>query len=304
MSWFGEASKRRKWLVAVSGGADSVALLHLLLREGFRNLVVCHVDHRLRGRASTGDAAFVKRLADRLGLPGETARVDVRRLAEERRESLETAARNARHEFFRECAARHRCNRVLLAHHADDQAETILWNLLRGSHGPKGMKEIQEVKGLEFHRPLLGWRRKQLREWLSSNQLKWREDATNDEPLAVRNRLRNEVFPLLDEIGGRDGVGSFIRLLEDFAEISSVTEFALKQVDILDPQNRVHLLQFKKLPPALQGEVLARYLVQHGIAPSRDLLKRSLEMIDGSASSVNLPGGKRLRRRAGRLFVE
>ncbi|MBX3742727.1 MAG: tRNA lysidine(34) synthetase TilS [Akkermansiaceae bacterium] len=304
MSWFGEASKRRKWLVAVSGGADSVALLHLLFQEGFRNLVVCHVDHRLRGRVSTADAAFVKRLAARLGLPCEMTRVDVRRLAEERRQSMETAARHARHGFFRECAARHRCNRVVLAHHADDQAETLLWNLLRGSHGLKGMKEMNAVNGLEFHRPLLDWRRKQLREWLSSNRLKWREDATNNEPLAVRNRLRNEVFPLLDEIGGRDGIGSFVRLMEDFAEISSVTDFALKKVDIIDPQKRLHLPQFKTLPLALQREALARYLLQNEITPSRDLLNRSLEMIDGEPSSVNLPGGKRLRRRAGRLLIE
>ncbi len=304
MSWFVEASKRRKWLVGVSGGADSVALLHLLVREGFRNLVVCHIDHRLRGSASTGDATFVKRLADRLGLPCEVGRVDVRRMAEERRESLETAARNARHGFFRECAARHRCKRVILAHHGDDQAETILWNLLRGSYGPKGMKEIQFINGLDFHRPLLGWRRNQLREWLSSNRLKWREDATNDEPLAVRNRLRNEVFPLLDEIGGRDSVGSFVRLMADFTEISTVIDFALKQVDVIDPQKRLHLPQLRMLPPFLQREAVARYLSRNEIPLSRDLLNQSLEMIDGLPSSINLPGGKRLRRRAGRLFVE
>ncbi len=304
MSWFEEASKRRKWLVGVSGGADSVALLHLLLQAGFRNLVVCHMDHRLRGRASTGDAAFVKRLADRLGLSCEVARVDVRRLAEERRESLETAARNARHAFFRECAKRHRCSRVLLAHHADDQAETVLWNLLRGSYGPKGMKEVQYVNGLEFHRPLLGWRRNQLREWLSSNRLKWREDATNDEPFTVRNRLRNEVFPLLDDIGGRDSAVSFTRLMSDFVELQAVMDFALKNVDLFDPQKRLHLPTFRNMPPVLQFEALARYLSQHDVPLSRDLLNRSLEMIDGPSSVINLPGGKYLRRRAGRLFVD
>jgi tRNA(Ile)-lysidine synthase len=305
MSWFGEASKRRKWLVAVSGGADSVALLHLLLQEGFRNLVVCHVDHRLRGRASTADAAFVKRLAARLGLSLEMTRVDVRRLAEERRESMETAARNARHEFFRECATRHRCNRVILAHHADDQAETVLWNLLRGSHGLKGMKMMNAAAGLEFHRPLLSWRREEIRDWLSSHRLKWREDASNTEAVAIRNRLRNEVFPLLDEVTGRDSVIAFNRLLVDFEEIEAIKTFTLKMADVFDPQTRIHISELKRMPIPLQREVIVRYLKENGIIPSRDLIKRSLEMTDGSSFAViNLPGGRYLRRRERRLFIE
>lgn len=305
MSWFAEASKRRKWLVGVSGGADSVALLHLLLQEGFRKLVVCHLDHCLRDKASTGDAAFVKRLAARWNLPFEVARVDVLRVAEERRESLESAARNARHEFFLECAGRHRCQRIVLAHHADDQAETILWNLLRGSHGLKGMKELQKIHGLEFHRPLLGWRRQELRVWLSGNRLKWREDATNAEPVAVRNRLRNEAIPLLGEIAGRDVVSSLNRLKEDFSEVSQLMEFALQQADVFDPQGRLHLPKLKTLPLVLQRGAIARYLDDQGVTLNRDLLTRATEMIGGAVFSViNLPGGRYLRRRAGRVFLD
>src|SRR6478609_3462356 len=161
--WFASASKTKRWLVGVSGGADSVALLHLLAAEGFRKAVVCHLDHGLRGRASAEDAKFVKRLAEKLGLHCEVGRADVRGRMLARGESLETAARNARHDFFAACARNHRCPRVLLAHHADDQAETVLWNLLRGSHGLKGMRDTQllvteaGVK-LELIRPLLGIR--------------------------------------------------------------------------------------------------------------------------------------------------
>src|SRR5690606_11858726 len=167
----------RRWLVGVSGGADSVALLHLLVESGFRNLVVCHLDHRLRGRASAGDALFVRRLAEKLGLPCESGRADVARRMEECGGSLETVARHARHEFFAECARRHRCRRVILAHHADDQAETVMWNLLRGSHGLKGMEETRElITGsgdvLEIHRPLLAVRREALVAWLEARRLK------------------------------------------------------------------------------------------------------------------------------------
>lgn len=305
MSWFEEASRRRKWLVGVSGGADSVALLHLLVEKGFRKLVVCHLDHGLRGAASRGDARFVVRLAEKLGLKCEAGRVDVAELAKAGKESVETAARRARHGFFRECGASHRCEQVVLAHHADDQAETVLWNLLRGSHGLKGMKEVQRMNGLEFHRPLLEWRRGELREWLSSNRLKWREDATNAEAVAVRNRLRNEALPLLAEISGRDPVTALVRLSEDWRAQESIMDFALKKAEFIDPQGRIHLNTVRGLPIALRREAVARYFIDRGVAVDRDLLERSIEMIDlAEIHVVNLPGGRRFRRRAGRLFVE
>jgi tRNA(Ile)-lysidine synthase len=193
-------------LVAVSGGADSVALLHLLAGAGLRNLVVCHLDHRLRGRASTEDARFVDRLAGKLGLRCEIGRADVRVMMAETGESMETAARRARHEFFASCAREFRCERVFLAHHADDQAETVLWNLLRGSRDLKGMSEIQklEISGtlIEIVRPLLEFRHRDLVAWLQAHKLSWREDASNREPVAIRNRLRGVPAPLPGGFGG------------------------------------------------------------------------------------------------------
>src|SRR5690606_4521781 len=98
--WFRVSPKRRRYLAGISGGADSVALLHLLHRHGFRDIVVCHLDHRLRGRASTGDARFVATLAKRLGYRIESTREDVGKRSRETGASLETAAREARHAFF------------------------------------------------------------------------------------------------------------------------------------------------------------------------------------------------------------
>lgn len=305
MSWFTEVPKARKWLVGVSGGADSVALLHLLVEHGFRKLVVCHLDHRLRGRASTGDAKFVERLAATLGLPAEIGRVDVALLAKKTRESLETAARRARHAFFAECAAKHRCQRVILAHHADDQAETVLWNLLRGSHGLRGMKEVQSIDRLEIHRPLLKWRREELKTLLSSNCLLWREDASNGEPIAVRNRLRNEVLPLLAEVSGRDPVVALQRELGHWEELRQITDWALKKADVIDPQGRMHLKALRYLPSALQRAAIADYLTRNGVLLDRDTLERSLQLIETTDLwVVNLPKGRHFRRRAGRLFVE
>lgn len=308
--WLAKASRGGRWLVGVSGGADSVALLHLLVAGGFRNLVVCHLDHRLRGRASTEDARFVRRLAEKLGLKCEIGRVDVRQRMKERGESMETAARTARHEFLAECAAKHHCRKVLLAHHADDQAETVLWNLLRGSHGLKGMRAEQEITvagtGLHLVRPLLGVRHAALVAWLESQHHPWREDASNQEPVAVRNRLRNEIFPLLAEISGRDAVAAFVRGAADAAEREDLENEALERANVLDPQGRLHLPALRKLPPDIQRAALRRFLLDHGI-PSIDraLLQRAIGLLDtANPAVVNLPGGGKLRRRAGRLWID
>ncbi|MFZ9937362.1 MAG: tRNA lysidine(34) synthetase TilS [Luteolibacter sp.] len=307
--WIAQAPRRARWLVAVSGGADSVALLHLLHRAGFRNLVVCHLDHRLRGRASTSDARFVSQLASRLGVKCEPGRADVRTMMKQSGESLETAARRARHAFFVECARKHRCRRVLLAHHADDQAETVLWNLLRGSHGLKGMKAEQEITvdgfQLELIRPLLDTRRADLVAWLRANRLKWRDDASNLEAIAVRNRLRNEAMPLLAEISGRDPVAALVRGARDSTEREDMENDLLRQAKLLDPQGRLHLGALRALPRSIQRRAIADFLTSPCVgAIDRALLDRALALLDPSAPpAINLPGGRQLRRRAGRLFV-
>jgi tRNA(Ile)-lysidine synthase len=127
-----------RYLIGVSGGRDSIALLNLLLGFGYEKLVVCHLNHRLRGAASRADARFVEKVARNLGLDCEIGSVDVGALAKRCKLSIETAARFARLAFFVEVARRRRCSRIFLAHHADDLVETALLNLFRGA-GPGGM---------------------------------------------------------------------------------------------------------------------------------------------------------------------
>ncbi len=308
--WLETASKRSKWLVGVSGGADSAALLRLLVESGFSNLVACHLNHGLRGRESAADARFVAALARRLRVACEVSRTSVPRVMRETGASMETAAREARLAFFAGCARKHRCRRVLLAHHADDQAETVLWNLLRGSRGLRGMAEEQTIRvdgiTLTLIRPLLNCRRAALSGWMAANGHRWREDASNAEPVAIRNRIRNEVFPLLEEIALRDPVPPILRAWADSRGFAALESELLAMADLEDPSGRIHLPSLRRLPSGPRLTVLRNYLEKRGVRViDRALLERcdALSSAD-AAPAVNLPGGKRLRRTAGRLWME
>ncbi len=153
------------YLVGVSGGRDSIALLHWLIQAGYKNLIVCHLDHRLRGRSSQADARFVEKLAAKYHVDCELGSANVPTEAKKKKMSIETAAREARYSFFAKVAKRRRCDTIFLAHHADDLVETFLINLFRGA-GLTGLAAMRKVStrrvnnvDLTIVRPLLSiWR--------------------------------------------------------------------------------------------------------------------------------------------------
>lgn len=185
-------------VVAVSGGADSVALLDLLvsLKELDLTLVVAHLNHCLRGPESDGDAAFVADLARRCGLPAEIGTADVRDISRQRKLSLEEAGRTARYEWLRDVAHARGADRVALGHHADDQAETFLLRLLRGS-GTTGLCAMRPLTAGLYARPLLCLTRAEILSYLEERGLSFRVDASNDDRSFLRNRIRHECLPYL-----------------------------------------------------------------------------------------------------------
>jgi tRNA(Ile)-lysidine synthase len=186
--------------VAVSGGADSVALLLLLLelREKLGIVLsVVHFNHKLRGKASDADEKFVAKLAAKHGLEFHSASVYVAKKAKKERANLEDAARRARYDYFRSLAKSGTCTKIAVAHTADDQAETVLAHLLRGT-GLAGLGGIHPVAG-PIIRPLLGIRRSELRRFLRARKQTWREDATNRDTKRMRARIREKLLPLLDK---------------------------------------------------------------------------------------------------------
>jgi len=185
--------------VAVSGGADSVALLLLLLELREQLCVVLsvvHFNHQLRGRASDTDEKFVAALASHHDLPFFAAREDIASKARREHSNVEDAARRSRYSFFENLARDHHLDKIAVAHTADDQAETVLSHMLRGT-GLSGLAGIHPESGSAF-RPLLKFRRQDLRSYLRLRRQTWREDATNRDTRRLRARIRSRLLPLLE----------------------------------------------------------------------------------------------------------
>lgn len=292
-----------------------MALLHCLVASGWKHLIVSHLDHQLRGRESDGDAAFVKRLTKKFGLVCEVHREDIAARSKDKKQSLETAARNARDAFFHALSEKHTTPHVFLAHHAEDNAETILGNLCRGSglHGISGMPlSATTRKGLTKLRPLLETRRAEIDAYLKVHRLQWREDSSNTSRAHRRNRLRHDVLPMLSDANGRDVVELILRTARlatrDEACLQETATHLVEQERLLAPDGSLLITsEFKRAHSAVQSRILKHWLSELRNVPLVGAyeVESALAMLqpDGPAKT-NLHGGLHLRRKAKRLWVE
>ncbi len=298
-----------RYLIGVSGGRDSIALLHLLRSAGYQELIVCHLDHRLRGRASNADARFVENVASAAALDCEIGVTDVRALAKESKGSIETAARIARFGFFVSVARRRRCRTIFLAHHADDLVETALLNLFRGA-SPGGIAAMREVSvhrigkfPLTILRPLLGVWRRQIDVYVKEHALKFREDATNRLLSARRNRIRHRILPYVEHQLGREVRENIWRT----AKIWSDEDVLLDSLgSAVAGDETLDVLRLREIPIALQRRVIRRWLRRKEIANlSFDLVEniRSLISLDARRAKTNLPRNLFVRRQKNKLFI-
>jgi len=244
---------------AVSGGADSVALLRLFMELRAELGVVVsavHFNHRLRGKASELDEKFVAELAEKLGATLHVGRADVAWKARREKANLEDAARRARYEFFARLAGQGAVDWVATAHTQDDQAETVLAHILRGT-GVAGLSGIHPVSG-RVVRPLLGFRREELQKYLRAKRQTWREDATNRDLTRTRARMRKKLLPLLEKDFNLAAVEHLAALADRAREQGSLVQHLAQQV-------------FAKSVTMNRGEarvVLAELLSPLGIAPA------------------------------------
>lgn len=215
------AGKRQGWLdspgivVALSGGGDSVALLWLLKTFFTGRLVAAHLDHCTREGASHEDAAFCRELCEKWSLALRVKRVEVHSV-KERGESFEMAGRRERYAHFFATAEEEGLPFIALGHSADDLVETQLMNLFRGT-GLAGLRGIPETRG-KIVRPIIGWRRDELRELLRVNDVGWREDASNTDTIYRRNRVREELLPWVREHFNPNFDAAMVGLAEQIGE--------------------------------------------------------------------------------------
>ncbi|MGC2626210.1 MAG: tRNA lysidine(34) synthetase TilS [Candidatus Udaeobacter sp.] len=321
-----------RYLIGVSGGHDSVALLHWLIRLGYERLVVCHLNHRLRGRSGDADARFVNRLVERYNqeLAGQAPRrrgkrdarpttvgrfefelgsTNIRALGKQQKMSIETAAREARYTFFAETARRRNCRTIFVAHHADDLVETFLINLFRGagSAGLAAMREIftRRIDGVDLTivRPFLCVWRKEIDDYVGQHQLRFREDATNKNLTPLRNRIRHRIIPYLEKMLGRNIRQNIWRTAMIAADEEKWIESELRDAAHAD----FSVVKLRSLPIALQRRALLKWLRAQNVTDvGFDAIERvrSLADRDTRIAKVNLPGNRHARRRAGKIFLE
>ena len=303
----------QRLLVGVSGGCDSVVLLDILRSLGY-GVVVVHVNHRLRGAESDGDAEFVRWLAG--SDECHVFRRDVAAHARKNGHSIETAGRDIRRACFARVARASGLRHLVLAHHADDQAETMLWNLARGcglgglaAMAPAEEQTLSRDCHLLVLRPLLGLRRSDLLAHARARGLVWREDESNRNPAFTRNRIRHELLPALAAASGRDPVAALARLAgiarDEDAFLGQCAAEALARMGA-DNQS-LDVAGLRSLPVAIARRVLLLWIAS--VAPVRPGFREieaalAIALASGPPSRINLTGGCHLARRNKRLWFE
>lgn len=293
-------------IVALSGGADSVCLLSVLkelsgLPKGpVAELKAVHVHHGLRGAEADRDVAFARDLCVRLGIPFTMVARDVAGYGAEHRLSTEEAGRILRYEALEAEAKAWGAQKIALAHHRDDNAETILHHLLRGS-GLRGLSGIRPVQGNRI-RPLLCVGRKEIEEYLAEQGLAWCEDSTNLSGDYTRNRIRNQVMPLLQESVNGRAVENILRAGQVFSEADVYLEWVARQV--WEQAGTVESCPFPRaqIPLAFlqeQDHIIRIYLYRHMMdllgSGKRNVTSRHYQQMDGllngaAGSRCSLPG--------------
>lgn len=237
--------KGKKLLVAISGGIDSVALTYLLSELDF-NISLAHCNFNLREKESDLDEDFVKKLGNKLDIAVFTTQFNTEAFAKENKQSTQIAARSLRYSWFQKLEKKHSFDYVLTAHHADDNLETFLINLTRGS-GLDGLTGIPEING-RIVRPLLRFSSKEILTFIKENKIDWREDKSNAQTKYIRNKIRHKVVPILKEINP-SLLNTFAKTAEYLKESRHIIEDRIKKVssEVLTIDKNMMAINIQKL---------------------------------------------------------
>ena len=301
-------------LAAVSGGADSVAMLHML--HGLRKplgikLSIAHMDHRIRGEEARREAAFVRELAAGLGLAFVAEARDVPEHKAASGLSLQEAAREVRYGFFSDAMAATGANKLALAHQADDQAETVLMRLVRGA-SLKGLAGIPACRDGYIIRPLIAVERREIEAWLRERGIAWAPDTSAGEQQYLRNKIRHQLMPLLRDhynpgIVATLGRTAALMRQDEQALEALVDDMAASRVEIKDQEHVIAVTALREAGPDLYGRLVRRIIA--GLkGDTRELTEKHIEAIirliekPGPSRTVQLPGPWCVRRQYGALI--
>ncbi|MGN0353499.1 MAG: tRNA lysidine(34) synthetase TilS [Muricoprocola sp.] len=301
-------------IVGVSGGADSLCLLFLLMelqKEVPFQITVVHVEHGIRGEESMEDARYVEEICKENQVEFHMERVDIRQMAAKEHLTVEEAGRKVRYDTFKRVLAEQGANKIAVAHNRNDQAETMLWNMARGS-GMNGAAGIRPVRG-NIIRPLLECDRKEIEGYLKSRNIIWREDRTNQEMDYTRNVIRGQVFPLLKEkVNARSlehfaSLGEEMRRTEEY--LDKLVNEKLKDILQLNSQGGVLFIEELCREDDFLQERMIRQALKIAGCPLKDLTRAHINQICSllqgqSGRQTMLPGGWTVRREFEKLYME
>ncbi len=237
--------KDKKLLIAISGGLDSVVLYHLLATLNF-DISLAHCNFNLRGKESDLDEEFVNNLSQKTSNQIFIKSFDTEKYSKENKLSTQIAARELRYTWFQELVEKHNFDYILTAHHADDNLETFLINLTRGT-GLEGFTGIPKING-NIARPLLPFSREEILNYAKENKIEWREDASNASTKYIRNKIRHQVIPVLKEINP-SLLSSFEKTLENLQESQQILEDRIDEVslEIIDTKETITKINIAKI---------------------------------------------------------
>jgi tRNA(Ile)-lysidine synthase len=276
--------KGERVLVAFSGGADSTALLHLLhaIRPVLRlELAAAHCNFQLRARASLGDERFCQKVCDALGIALFTQRFPTAQLAKSAKLSIEEMARNLRYDFFQKVMREQHFSKLATAHHAGDNAETVLFNFFRGA-SLLGLSGIPERRG-PIIRPLLPFERADLLAYLKARNIAYRIDRTNFQTDFDRNFIRHKVIPLLEKRFEHKLIPSLLRFSQHVEELSEFVEHhvqhLMRKKGLSFKQHAFDVEALQALTAFEQKELFKRALQKFNVSPTAQLLGRLTDLL-------------------------
>ncbi len=249
-----------KYIVAVSGGVDSVVLLDLLAKQKGLDLIVAHFDHGIR-EDSFKDCDFVAKLSDEYDLPFYSARGNLGANASE------AVARDARYVFLETLAKDQNAKAIITAHHRDDLLETIILNLIRGT-GRKGLSPLKSRQSVL--RPMLDFTKKQILDYAKNRSLSWREDETNSDQKYLRNHIRHEIVP---KISNKDKQ-TLLKIGQNLEVSNNEIDKLIEEMINIHPKNQVDLAWFVSLPSNVAAEVIGQILRQNQISFDKKTIQR------------------------------